>query len=512
LQQIPSRDSDSFSDSTSAPYATLAVALALVVYAPLLKNYFWLDDFLILNLVTNMPVGKFITGHWAGHLVIVRNAFYAGMHAIVGANPMPYYLVLLALHGVNVGLVFAIVHTVTRSAPLACLAAAAWGTSPLDEGALGWLAASGNAMVATTTLAVLYGTVRAAWGQTRVGLPRAALWGGLLLAGTQSFGTGLGIAIGAPVLLAWLTWEQMTRGARVLLLAVPVVTGWMYGANYSQFTGRLGSSALAKADMLLHLHVIGVTTLVRGLGYEPGPSDFLPPIAFDPSTFPTLSTTACLIAALVACLWTFAAAWSSTGRTRRLLITLAVLVLCNYGAIAVGRAFFSELFHQSTVRWAAQARYHYSATALLAVGLAVVVATLVGKRLPMLARPALVVWLVVSGILYARSGWTIRHYDAGRQRAERILARIDAAIRATPPGEPVVTYNEPFPDGPYICGAASLYVMNRDDGDREVYFVDPGAVIIYREFPGSPLARVLVPPQTTGLACEARPTLRSESR
>ena len=193
---------------SSALYATLAIALSLLVYAPILKNYFWLDDFLILEMLANLPLGKFLTVLWAGHLVLVRNAFYAGMFAVVGANPMPFYLVLLALHGLNVGLVFAIVSIVTRSAPLACLAAAAWGTCPLNEGALGWIAASGNVMVATSTLVVLYDAVRAVWRQARVGLARAALWAALLLAGAQSFGTGLGVALAAPLMLAWLASSQ----------------------------------------------------------------------------------------------------------------------------------------------------------------------------------------------------------------------------------------------------------------------------------------------------------------
>src|SRR5438105_9947958 len=297
----------------SLAYATLAIGLSLFVYAPILKNYFWMDDFLVLHLLTNWPLGKFLTMRWAGHLVIVRQAFYAGMHAVVGANPMPYFFVLLALHGINVGLVFAIVHTVTRSAPLACLAAAHWGTCPANEGALGWIAGSSNAMVATTTLAVLYDAVRAAWRPMGVGLARAALWGALLLAGAQSFGTGLGVALAAPVVLAWLSWDRLTVAARALLLGVPLVTVGMYGPHYGQFTGPLASSALAKANLLLHLQAIGLTTLVRGLGYEPDPSEFVAPVSFDPSTFPSLSSTVYAVDPLVIGLWAFAAVWASTG-------------------------------------------------------------------------------------------------------------------------------------------------------------------------------------------------------
>jgi hypothetical protein len=341
-------------------------------------------------------------------------------------------------------------------------------------------------MVATTTLAVLHETVRAAWGQTRVGLARSALWAGLLLAGAQSFGTGLGVAVAAPVVLAWLAWDRLTWAARAVLLGVPVVTGWMYGVNHQPpFTERLASSGLAMAEMLFHLHAIGLTTLIRGFGHEPGVLDLVP------SSFP--SWPASFVAALVISVWAIAAAWLSTRRTQRLLITLAVLVLCNYGSIALGRTPLAERAQQSLLLWATQTRYHYSATALLAIGLAVVVTTVFSKRIAVWARAALIGWLTVFAILYAQTHWTIRHYDIERKWVERILARIDAAISATPVGEPVVISNEPFPAG-HIAGAASIYVMNRYKFNREVYFIDREAVRFHEMFPASPLAHALLPP------------------
>jgi len=135
-------------------YCAFAVGLALLVYLPILNNYFFLDDFLILHQLRNWPLGKFLTVHWAGHRVVVRQAFYAALYAVAGGHPAPYYAFLLALHAINVALVFTIVRTVTECPPLACLAAAMWGTCPLNGGALGWLAASGNVLVGTTTLTV----------------------------------------------------------------------------------------------------------------------------------------------------------------------------------------------------------------------------------------------------------------------------------------------------------------------------------------------------------------------
>jgi hypothetical protein len=199
--------------SRCVTYGTLAITLTLLVYAPLLKNYFFLDDFLVLNLLVNWPLGKFLTMHWAGHLVLVRNAFYAVMHATAGANPTPYFAVLLALHAVNVGLVFAIVQTVTRSAPLACLSAAAWGTSPLNEGALGWLSASGNVFVATTMLAVL-ALVPLLWREQR-----------LLFSAWNPFVTVLALACGVAAAADLATGRAWRTRVGLTCLVVPLSFG-----------------------------------------------------------------------------------------------------------------------------------------------------------------------------------------------------------------------------------------------------------------------------------------------
>jgi hypothetical protein len=482
------------------PYAFLAVGLSLLVFAPIVKNYFWSDDFLVLHLFTNWPLDRFLTVNWAGHLVMVRNAFYAIVHTVAGANPLPYYVFILALHVTNVALVFAIINAATRSAPLACLGAAAWGTCPLNEGSLGWIAASGNVFVATTTLGVVYSAQGALAHGATIGLSRSLMWAGSLLVGAQSFGTGLGVAIGAPLVLLWLLSNRLTAPARAVLLAVPIATAAMYGIEHTtEFSGNLGSSVFAKANFLFHLLALGTTTLFRGLGYEPAVDDFLARPVFDEPTS-ALSLSVYSLTVLIICLWAIAVTWAPNGQLRRLLVAVTVLALCNYGAIALGRAYFVELLRQPIIPWAGQPRYHYSATALLAIGLTVAVAGIWKNRLATWAPVGLCAWLLIFSVLYARSDWTIRHYDGERQRANAILSRIDGAARAAPHGAPVFTYNEPFVDGPHIVGAASLYVLTRDS-EREIYFVDKAAVTVYRDFPDSPLARVMLPPLSSGRAC-----------
>jgi hypothetical protein len=274
--------------------------------------------------------------------------------------------------------------------------------------------------------------------------------------------------------------------------------GWSHGAR---FTGHLAASGIAMVEMVFHLHAVGLATLIRGFGHKPTPLELVP------WTLPSLIVS--VGAVLTISLWAITATWLSTGRTRRLLIAIGVLALCNYGSVALGRAPMLEQSQQSLLRWAASARYHYSATALLAIGLALLLATVFGKGLALWARAVLIAWLTLFGIFYAQTNWRIRHYDGERIWVERILARIDAAISATPAGEPVITYNEPFHAAPNIAGVASIYVINRQRFDREVYFVDPRAADIYRRFPASPLAHIVLPPPSTGLAC-SRFTLQSD--
>jgi len=479
----------------TAGYAVLAVTLSVMVYAPILQNYFHTEDFQSLNTIANVPFWTWVLQSSAGHVLVGRNAFFSLMYALAGGYPAPWFGVLLLLHAVNVLIVFLIVRATTRSRPLGCLAAAAWGVAPVNEGALGWLQACGYVLASTPMLVALAGLVGSATRSARPSLSRAIGWSLVLLLGATTCGAGLAVGIFFPLaVVALLGLQRLSWPVRAVLVVLPVCLGATYLATSQRaFVDRavLAGGLVPPAGMLLHLILFGLAMLVAG---------FADPVI----TSPTISTY--LVAAMAAtCL--LAALLLGPARTRRLLIALCILALGGYGFIALGRAGLYAMVPTLPVYGAAIPRYHYEGACLFAIALAIALAA-VGRRVCARARwhgVLLAWWLALAALLYRGSGWTIQHFSDERHGAERALARIRDALVHTPAGWPVVLLNEPFlPAGryPFFAGDASFYTiyLQRRSPGREVYFVDRDAVAWYRFLPGSPLSAVVIPPPEGGLA------------
>jgi len=119
------------------------VALAAVVWLPITRNYFHFDDFLDLYQLRNDSPAQYFLRMYGGHLLIARHAVTAALDAVFGPDPAPFFVVMLLTHLVNTALSYVLVERLTGRWSLAMLAAAVWGTSAINEGALGWYAVYG---------------------------------------------------------------------------------------------------------------------------------------------------------------------------------------------------------------------------------------------------------------------------------------------------------------------------------------------------------------------------------
>src|SRR5690606_10976007 len=126
------------------------------------RNYFHFDDFLDLYQLRNDDLLRYLLRMYGGHLLIVRHAVTAVLDALFGPDPRPFFALMLATHLLNTGLLYALVLAATGRWALAALAAALWGVSPANEGALGWWAVYGQVAATTCILAVLTGALHAA--------------------------------------------------------------------------------------------------------------------------------------------------------------------------------------------------------------------------------------------------------------------------------------------------------------------------------------------------------------
>src|SRR5262245_10892178 len=176
------------------------VGLAVAVYQPIRHIWFFSDDLMHLVEAASDPVPVFLLRPFGGHNYLVRNSIFLASYELFGLRAGLYYWTVLLTHLVNVALFFGVVRGLSGSGWLACLAAAAWGTSPILVGTLGWYSVYGQVLVATVLLVVLFWITRTG-AESPVPKWTAAVWFVLLLAGTTCFGTGVGIALVFPLVL-----------------------------------------------------------------------------------------------------------------------------------------------------------------------------------------------------------------------------------------------------------------------------------------------------------------------
>src|SRR5262245_16182800 len=197
-----------------------------IVYFPITRNYFYLDDFFNLyNIVNDRPL-VYVLRENGGHVLVARNALFYLIFWLVGPHPELFYWSALLTHLLNVALLFVVILRLTGRSGLASFGALLWGSSPLQEGTLGWYSVYGHALVGTTLLIVLAQAAGLARRGQQPSRRTRSLWAGLALIGATSFGTGVALAMALPFALYLLLPPGPKR--RPPLLALVVVVPLVY--------------------------------------------------------------------------------------------------------------------------------------------------------------------------------------------------------------------------------------------------------------------------------------------
>ncbi len=508
-------------DRALARLAWLApVALAAVVWFPLTGSYFHFDDFLDLYQLRNDDAARYFLRMYGGHLLLARHAVTALLDAAFGPAPLPYFVVVLVTHLVNTGLLYALALRLTGSWRLAVVAAAVWGAAPANEGALGWYAVYGQVAATTCILVVLVGLARAASigtpGSAPAGWAAPLRWAGLMLLAGMFFGVGIAAALAMPA-VAWLLLPRGTSrrqaigclaAAALALLATYALLRALempvYGEQRIEITFML--AGLTPAAVGDHLRLFGA---LFGFGLAALPFGPLT----DLNAFPTQAQVVALV--LGGLLLAAGLATGSAAQRRRLFACL-VLVAAIYGLIAVARSMFIDLGLAVLAR---SLRYHYAAGALLSAALALALAAL-ASRLRLSRRAgsvAFAAWLAATAATEVAGARRLNHFVGDRRETERVLAEIQAAVAAAPPGATVQIPNRQFGAVGYINvgytdrfpGTAAVFVIFHPhdviDGRRVVFTTsDPLALAgarrgrrsaaLLRELPALPPAAKAPPP------------------
>jgi hypothetical protein len=488
----------------------IPLVLTVVVYWPLLGNWFWADDFVCMLSIINDGFLRFVLRPFGGHNLFVRNLVFYVFWQLFGLHAAPYFWAMLLTHLVNVWLLFRVLRGLTASAMLACVGATLWGTSPIAAGVLAWYAVFGHALVATFLLVVLDRLVPLARSGAPVPTRTAWSWYVMLLLGSVTFGVGIGVALAFPVVLFAMVpaaWRQPR--VRAAYLALPLVTLALYVAYrrlYPVFIEPLSLEELNNeppALAALPRTLAGVAALV---GYSA--SDYTRSFFWatragypDRASWPVVGGVAAGLGLLC---------WRGSGATRRAAVAMVSLCLGVYLAIALGRIGF---LGGNLITLATQQRYHYVG-AIPIVTLVCLAVQEVG-RIGWLARvprmPLLLAALALWAWGFKRSTFPIDLHAGPKRVVDTALSGIDAEVSRSPAEATVylesgansqtmlgfVMRDVDFP------GRAAIFLLTHHDDrvdGRTVRFVirDPQILAHYRQRPESPLARLMVSPQEAG--------------
>lgn len=485
------------------------VIAALIVFYPVTANYFREDDFVNLYFIENYGFARFLITIWAEHALVTRNAIWWALHAVAGVRPEPYFALALITHLAAVGVLFEAFRRLTKNAVAACLAVSIWGTLPLHEEAIGWFSVYGQ-LFATVLVGWLLVQIANVRDGAPFAWPRAACWVLLVLAVATSFGVGLGIALGLPVVAGVLVPAPgplkrvvgVLAGAAALCFVVYECLIAIVWSLYGPFPHLPLSAALAVPGALLELLFLlsgnGLVSLLTG------------PFA---DRFGELGSGWWVV--IVFWLGASSAVFVRAAPSeRRVMVAGAALSFACYVALAGGRA---PYFAQG-IAFEREARYQYAAT----IGYSLITAVVLAHGLSRLraSDPArafgaatFVTALLTLIWLYAPP---INHHASERRETAAVLAAMRAQIHDAPPGADVYIANQRFSGVGFLIAAAGMdsfpgwaavyaifYPGDSVDG-RRVHFVTEPAIVEAGRM-GRRSSRLLVSPAPANAAAGVAP-------
>ena len=501
VSQLPSDTPRTGDELPRSALVLLPAALSAAVYLPIVRSYFFADDFNSLYHIANDRFAAFAFEPAAGHVQVVRNAIFWACYHLFGPRPSWFFATALATHVLNVALLFGVLRALTRSGLLAAFGATLWGTSPVQEGALGWYSVYGHVLATTLILAVLGDLLVTRGHPGTVSSRRVWCWCALLLVACTCFGVAVGVALLFPAVTWLLLGRRLERRAVLVLAALPLAVAALYLGLHLAW-GWLHDTELAGVETLvpllrnwppvvamgLHLLAAGLAGLLFGVTYR---------AAYYPGPLAVGLVITCTTLIVVAAL---RAPWVA----RRELCAFLLIAIGCYATVAAGRANLFLALHREMAVAATTFRYHYLASAAVTVALCGTIAH-AARRPPWRAGAWLFVgWLVASAVFVLVRPHPIDHHAEARRETEGVLDTVRAQLDAAPPASTVYVENHPFtqvalllPNNPELFpGWAALFlVFHRSDvvEGRTVRFVERDPRVLEARRAGGPIASLLVP-------------------
>jgi hypothetical protein len=490
---------------TAVDWLLLAVAViaSLIVWRVLLSSFFQGDDFINLFRIVDRPLGEYLLGAQAGHVLVVRNAVFYLFARLFGTEAPGWFLLVLLTHLLNTGLLFGILRRVTRSPWVAAFGAAMFGICPIAEGALAWYSVYGQVLVTTALLVVLRLASRAAARGRGLRRGESVLGVAAMIAAVLSFGIGIALALALPFALALVLPPRPGRARwRLPLASLLVLVPLCYAVALSAYD-RVADNNTVDVTRALALSAVHYwwrvpALLLALIGY--GSARLLGSDLPLPFSTPWMMAGGLLLVVGLSVV----AAWRGDGATRRWLAAAWLLTLAAYGIIAVGRVY---LWTDDSLLIATQARYHYTTLATLSLIICLALSGIAPQPLTRSGAAAGLfgLWLVAAAGAYA--AWPPQPNLGAQERREVTFALnwMHARIGAAPEGAPVYLTNRALhaagtvfvgmSDFPGWAALFAIYYPTNSAGGHRIYFIEREAAVRERYRSGRRSGGLLVAPE-----------------
>jgi hypothetical protein len=340
-----------------------ALAATLVVQFGTLWCGFHDDDYVHLWEMQTNSLHVFLLQSHAGHVMFLPKLIMFVLSGLFGPIPVPHMVLALALHLLNVALLFRVALRLGGGPWPIGIICALWGTSPAQQGVLSWMSAHGFIIGTTTTLAILNELATASHERRALRAAELVRMNVLAVIGATSLGIAGSVALALPIVVWFLAppdssrWRAAVAMVPELVVTVVVLsTAQKIPASYDFRSIVILLGYLVSYGTATVLAGAFVTNVRQGMGIEHAASALASPVSV-----------AIAGVALAFVTWDFIRA--SAGE-RRVIAGLLALSFAMYGAIAVGRAGYTILLPPSSL--AMQDRYHYAPTVGIVIAAALI--------------------------------------------------------------------------------------------------------------------------------------------
>lgn len=325
----------------------IPITLSAIIQSTIINNFFIADDFIHIYQANNGNFWEFLITPNGGQFIPFLSLFFYFFLKLFGINTQFYFIFVLFIHLINVALLYYLIFSFTKKRFPALFFSTVWGTSPINQGSLGWFTSFSYVLIVTIVLLILIDFGSIINSRKKPHPVMLIKWMILLIICSLTCGVGMAITLSFFVISWFLLYGTEYRKKITLYLAVITLTvpaTYIYLSHlYIKISGMPSVIQIIPygtlhfwdltVKMIINLFSYGIFTLLTG-----------PLLIF----FPKLSFPLSYIVFLSVFIFLTAIFIHSSKSIRNNMLAYLLLLLCITFFISFGRAFACDFYNWTT--------------------------------------------------------------------------------------------------------------------------------------------------------------------